>query len=50
MLSGYIVWDFIKKGEKKLDYEEENVISRGAKGFQCKDCKYYIYSGSCQLI
>jgi hypothetical protein len=50
MLPGDIVWDFIKKGEKKLDYEEGHVISRGAKGFQCKDCKYYMYSGSCQLI
>jgi hypothetical protein len=29
MLPGDIVWDFIKKGEKKLDYEEGHVISRG---------------------
>jgi hypothetical protein len=50
MLPGDIVWDFIKKAEKKLDYEEGHVISTGAKGFQCRDCKYYMYSGSCLLI
>ena len=50
MLPGDIVWDFIKKTEKKLDYEEGHVIPTGAKGFQCKDCKYYMYSGSCLLI
>jgi hypothetical protein len=50
MLPGDIVWDFIKKTGKKVDYEEGHVIQKGAKGFQCKDCKYYMYSGSCLLI
>jgi len=50
MLPGDIVWDFIKKGRKKLEYQEGHVIPKGAEGFQCKDCKYYMYSGSCLLI
>ena len=50
MLPGDMVWDFIKKTEKKLRYEEGYVIPKGAEGFQCKDCKYYMYSGSCLLI
>ena len=50
MLPGDIVWDFIKKTGKKLGYEEGYVIPKGAEGFQCKDCKYYMYSGSCLLI
>ena len=50
MLPGDIVWDFIKKTGKKLKYEEGYVIPKGAEGFQCKDCKYYMYSGSCLLI
>ena len=47
MLPGDIAWDFIKKTGKKLRYEEGSVIPKGAEGFQCKDCKYYMYSGSC---
>jgi hypothetical protein len=50
MLPGDIVWDFIKKTGKKLEYQEGYVIPKGAEGFQCKDCKYYTYSGSCLLI
>jgi hypothetical protein len=50
MLPGDIVWDFIKKTGKKQRYEEGYVIPKGAEGFQCKDCKYYMYSGSCHLI
>jgi hypothetical protein len=50
MLPGDIVWDFIKKTGKKLRYEEGHVIEKGAEGFQCKDCKYYMYSGGCLLI
>jgi hypothetical protein len=50
MLPGDIVWDFIKKTGRKLEYEEGYVIPEGAEGFQCKDCKYYMYSGSCILI
>jgi glucan-binding YG repeat protein len=51
MLPGDMVWDFIKKKTgKKLEYEEGYVIPKGAEGFQCKDCKYYMYSGSCLLI
>jgi tRNA(Ile2) C34 agmatinyltransferase TiaS len=26
------------------------MLATGAKGFQCKDCKYYMYSGNCLLI
>ena len=50
MLPGDIVWDFIKKTGKKLDYEDGHVLTKGAEGFQCKDCKYYMFSGRCLLI
>jgi hypothetical protein len=50
MLPGDIVWDFVKKTGEKLRYEEGHVIEKGAEGFQCKDCKYYMYSGGCLLI
>src|SRR5919205_4484468 len=40
MLPGDIVWDFIKKTGRKLEYEEGHVIGKGAEGFQCKDNKY----------
>jgi hypothetical protein len=50
MLPGDVVWDFIKKTGRKLDYNQGYVIDRGADGFQCKDCKYYMYSRSCLLI
>jgi hypothetical protein len=39
-----------QKDWKKLTYEEGHVISEGAKNFQCKDCKYYMYYGNCLLI
>ena len=50
MLPGDIVWDFIKKTGRKLEYEEGHVIDKGAEGFQCKDCKYYMYTNRCLLI
>jgi len=50
MLPGDIVWDFIKKTGRKLEYEEGHVIGKGAEGYQCKDCKYYMYSDRCLLV
>ena len=50
MLPGDIVWDFIKKTGRKLEYEDGHVIGKGAEGYQCKDCKYYMYSDRCLLI
>jgi len=50
MLPGDIVWYFVKKTGRKLNYEEGYVIGKGAEEFQCKDCKYYMYSHSCLLI
>lgn len=50
MLPGDIVWKFIKKTGRKLDYNNGYVIEQGADGFQCRDCKYYMYSGGCLLI
>jgi hypothetical protein len=50
MLPGDIVWIFIKKTGRKLNYEQGYVIEEGAEGFQCKDCKYYMYAGNCLLI
>jgi hypothetical protein len=41
---------FHKENRKKMRYEEGYVIPKAAEGFQCKDCKYYTYSGSCLLI
>jgi hypothetical protein len=42
MLPGDIVWDFIKKTGRKLEYEEGHVIDKGAEGFQCKDCILFV--------
>ncbi|MDQ3837752.1 MAG: hypothetical protein M3297_00615 [Thermoproteota archaeon] len=50
MLPGDIVWEFVKKVGNKLTYEEGHVIDNGAQGYQCKDCKYYLYYGNCLLI
>jgi mannose-6-phosphate isomerase-like protein (cupin superfamily) len=50
MLPGDIIWMFVKKTGWKLRYEEGYVIEKGAEGFQCKDCKYYMYAGKCLLI
>ena len=50
MLPGDIVWEFVKKMRTKLTYDEGHVINKGAEGFQCKDCKYYMYYGNCLLI
>jgi hypothetical protein len=50
MLPGDIVWDFIKKTGRKLECEEGHVIGKGAEGYQCRDCKYYMYSDRCLLI
>ena len=50
MLPGDIVWMYVKESGRKLKYEEGYVIEEGAPGFQCKDCKYYLYSGNCLLI
>jgi hypothetical protein len=36
MLPGDIVWDFIKKIGKKLEYKEGYVIPKGAEGFNVK--------------
>jgi hypothetical protein len=49
MLPGDIVWDFIKKTGRKLEYEEGHVIGKGAEGFQCKDCKYYMYASKMSI-
>ena len=50
MLPGEIVWDFINKTGRKLEYEEGYVIAKGAEGYKCKDCKYYMFSDRCLLI
>ena len=50
MLPGDIVWDYIKKTGNKLHYDAGDVIAKGANGFQCMDCKYYLYSRKCLLI
>jgi hypothetical protein len=50
MLPGDIVWEHVKSAGKKLAYGEGHVINKGAPGFQCKDCKYYLYSRACLII
>lgn len=50
MLPGDIVWEYVKQTGSKLGYEEGYVIEEGAEGFQCKDCKYYLYSHDCLII
>jgi hypothetical protein len=50
MLPGDIVWTYVKRSGKKLKYKEGYVIEEGASGFQCRDCKYYLYSGNCLFI
>jgi hypothetical protein len=50
MLPGDIVWDYIKRTGKKLQYDAGDIIDKGADGFQCKDCKYYLYYKKCLLI
>ncbi|HVX01838.1 MAG TPA: hypothetical protein VHA09_01665 [Nitrososphaera sp.] len=50
MLPGDVVWEFVKNTRNKLAYREGHVIRNGAPGFQCKDCKYYLYSRNCLLI
>ncbi len=43
MLPGDIIWMYVKGAGRKLKYKEGYVIKEGAQGFQCKDCKYYLY-------
>ncbi len=50
MLPGDIVWEYVKGAGKKLQYDAGDVIAKGAAGFQCKDCKYYLYYKKCLLI
>jgi hypothetical protein len=50
MLPGDIVWEHVKSTGKKLAYDDGHVIKKGAPGFQCKDCKYYLYSRNCLII
>jgi hypothetical protein len=50
MLPGDILWHYVNKSGKKLDYEKGLVIHEAAEGFQCKDCKYYLNSHTCRLL
>jgi hypothetical protein len=49
MLPGDIVWRYVKSA-RKLAYNEGHVINEGARGFQCRDCKYFLDAGACRLI
>lgn len=50
MLPGDIVWKLVKQTGNKIPYEEGYVIEEGAEGFQCQDCKYYLYSHDCLIV
>jgi len=47
MISGYQLYctEFHKKDRRKLDYGA--LYRWRCKFFQCKDCKYYVYSDKC---
>lgn len=49
MLPGDIAWHHVKRSGK-LDYEKGRVIKEALQGFQCKDCKYYMYSHRCLIL
>src|SRR5919199_1461962 len=38
MLPGDIVWDYVRKTGKKLDFKTAYVIDEASDGFNCKDC------------
>ena len=50
MLPGDILWHYVNRKGEKLEYEQGRVINEVTKGFQCKDCKYYLKSHSCLLL
>ena len=50
MLPGDILWHYVHRKGEKLEYEQGRVINEATKGFQCKDCKYYLNSHSCLLL
>jgi len=50
MLPGDIVWMYVKARGGKLAYKEGHVIKKGAPGYRCEDCKYYLYSRDCLII
>jgi hypothetical protein len=50
MLPEDIVWDFVKRNGKKLDYNICLVINEATEGFKCKDYKFYMYSHRCLLL
>lgn len=50
MLPGDIVWQHARNSGDKLNWDEGYVINEGAEGFQCKDCKFYLYSGGCLIV
>ena len=45
-----ILWDFVKKTGKKLDYSTGNAMDEAMDGSKCKDRKYYMFSHSCLLL
>jgi hypothetical protein len=50
MLPGDVLWNFIKGGGKKLDFQNGHVINEATEGFKCKDCKFFLCSHHCLLI
>jgi hypothetical protein len=50
MLPGDIVWDYVKKGGKKLNFKTAYVINEASEGFNCRDCKYYGDLCNCLLV
>jgi len=49
-LPGDLVWEDVKKTGKKLTWREGYVILKGDEGYQCRDCKFYLYWGACMIV
>ena len=50
MLPGDIVWDYVRKTGKKLNFKTAFVINEASDGFNCKDCKFYDDLCNCLLV
>ena len=49
-LPGDLVWEHVKKTGEKLTWKEGYVLLKGDEGYQCRDCKFYLYLGGCLII
>lgn len=50
LLPGDVVWEYVRDTGSKLNWKEALVLKEGDKGFQCGDCKFYLYSRQCLIV